>query len=167
MNPSNAASRLVKSLAQHDLRIVFAESCTGGLVSATLAEVPGVSEWLCGSAVTYRERTKTAWLDVSTEDLANHSAVSEPVAAQMAAGVLQRTPEADLAASITGHLGPGAPAEFDGVVFIGISRRAGDSIEIVSVTRHQLGGKSRVERQREAANFVLAHVAEWIATGAD
>ena len=102
MNPSAEALRLVERLAENNVRVVFAESCTGGLVAATLAEVPGVSEFLCGSAVTYREDTKCEWLGVSADDIARHSAVSESVAGQMAIGVLERTPEADLAASITG-----------------------------------------------------------------
>ncbi len=56
------AQRLVDVLKRLDTKIVFAESCTAGLVSATLARVPGVSAYLCGSAVTYRDEVKTAWV---------------------------------------------------------------------------------------------------------
>ena len=149
------AKQLFRLLKQHDMRIVFAESCTAGLVSATLAKVPGVSQWHCGSAVTYRSETKTEWLDVSESTLKRHTAVSEPVARQMAVGVLNKTPEAGLSAAITGHLGPDVPADFDGVVFIGIARRAGKGIKSVGVWRHQLQQQTRLQRQKEAAGLVF------------
>ncbi len=133
---------------------MFAESCTGGLISAQLAKIPGVSDWLCGSAVTYRCDTKIQWLGVSAGAIASHTAVSEPVASQMAEGVLARTPEASLAASITGHFGPDAPEGFDGVVFVGIAARSGEGAT-VKVRRHQLNHQERVDRQTEAAELVL------------
>ncbi len=149
------ADRLAEHLVTARQRIVFAESCTAGLVSATLAQVPGVSEWLCGSAVTYRARTKIAWLDVSEGDLHRLSAVSDEVARQMAMGVLARTPEADLSVSITGHLGPNAPTEADGLVFIGAARRVAWVVSTESVQRIMLKERDRVPRQREAAARVL------------
>ncbi len=118
-----AGKRLAALLQQHDTRIVFAESCTGGLVSATLAQTPGVSQWHCGSAVTYREATKSEWLNISLADIELHGVVSLEIARQMALGVLQVTPEADIAAAITGHLGPHAPADLDGVTFIALAQR--------------------------------------------
>ena len=160
MNPSAEALRLVEQLAERNQRVVFAESCTGGLVAATLAQVPGVSEVLCGSAVTYREATKSAWLGVSADDLSQYSAVSEPVARQMALGALEHTPEADLAASVTGHLGPDAPPELDGIIYIALAQRADSKPNIVSVTRHQLSETTRVVRQQEAACLVIGGVAD-------
>ena len=160
MHTLDTATQLAKTLAEHNLRVVFSESCTAGLVAASLARVPGVSEVLCGSAVTYREATKQQWLGVSSDDLQNSSAVSEPVARQMALGVLERTPEADIAASITGHLGPNAPTEVDGVVLIGLVRRVAEKAGTVSVTRHALIQKDRVARQQEAAELVLRLVTD-------
>ncbi len=113
-----AASELAQQLAARGVRVVFAESCTAGLASAVLATVPGVSQWHCGSAVTYREATKSSWLGVPPELIAQWGVVSEPVARQMALGVLRATPEADVAVAITGHLGPHAPVELDGVVYL-------------------------------------------------
>jgi len=100
-----AARQLAHRLAETRMRLVLAESCTGGLVAATLATIPGISQWFCGSAVTYRDQTKIDWLDVSATHLVHLTAVSEEVAGEMATGVLQGTQEADLAVSITGHLG--------------------------------------------------------------
>lgn len=117
------AQRAAGLLAAQQVRVVFAESCTAGLISASLSRVPGISAWLCGSAVVYQVPTKIAWLNVPAEMLAAHGDVSQPVAQALAEGVLQQTPHADLALSITGHLGPQAPAALDGVVVIGVAGR--------------------------------------------
>ena len=110
-------------LRQTGSRVVFAESCTAGLVTAALARVPGISESLCGSAVVYRLDTKSKWLEIPAELLADPGPVSDVIARLMAARVLAITPEADLAVSVTGHLGPGAPSDLDGVVYIGAAWR--------------------------------------------
>jgi PncC family amidohydrolase len=146
---------LAESLARRQLKIVFAESCTGGLVSAALAGIPGISEWLCGSAVTYRSETKVAWLGVDATQIAEHTAVCSEVALQMALGVLGNTPEADLALSITGHLGPDTPEGMDGVVFVGFARRSENGSPGTWVVRRELTTEGRLVRQREEASFVL------------
>ena len=115
--------RLALLLAKCDKNIVFAESCTGGLVAGALSVVPGISAHLCGGVVVYRNETKSAYLGISPRVLKTHGAVSGFVATLMAERVLEKTPEADLALSVTGHLGPQAPPELDGVVFIGIAAR--------------------------------------------
>jgi nicotinamide mononucleotide (NMN) deamidase PncC len=87
----------------------------------------------------------------------------------MAVGVLERTPEADLAASVTGHLGPDAPAALDGVIYVGVARRdpASSDVRVERILRHTLSNKSdavssplgvRHERQEQAAVFVLQAV---------
>jgi PncC family amidohydrolase len=149
-------------LAESQTRLVLAESCTAGLVAARLAQTPGVSAWFCGSAVVYREATKQAWLGVKPETLAAHTAVSSEVAREMAAGALARTAEAHVAASVTGHLGPDAPAGFDGVIFVGIARRTNAGSPDCKATRHQLAATERIARQEEAANLVLQHVLQAI-----
>lgn len=154
------ADRLAEHLAAARQRIVFAESCTAGLVAATLAQVPGISDWLCGSAVTYRAQIKIEWLDVSAHDLDRLSAVSEEVARQMASGVLARTVEADLALSVTGYMGPNAPAGLGGLVFIGAARRQADSIVAEPVQRTMLTQHDRVPRQHEATARVLQRADE-------
>ncbi len=123
-------------LKQSGQRVVFAESCTAGLVAASLARVPGISEHLCGSAVVYRLDTKSKWLEIPAVLLNDPGPVSEVVASLMAERVLALTPEADFAVSITGHLGPSAPSDLDGVVYIGVARReAPNGTDFTSVTR--------------------------------
>ena len=155
MSSDQAASALAEVLLKKQIRVVFAESCTAGLVSAKLAMTPRISDYHCGSAVTYREQTKQDWLDVSAADLAEFSAVSEPVALQMAYGVLNRTPEAEWSAAITGHLGPNAPDGFDGLVFVAVAKRTESGIVNFHADRHILKTVERVARQEEAAALVL------------
>ncbi|KAA5542222.1 CinA family protein [Roseiconus nitratireducens] len=154
MDLDTAARQLVDRLAEHDQRVVFAESCTGGLVAATLATIPGVSSYLAGSMVVYQEASKVRWLGVDQETLEKHTAVSAPVAHQMVSGILKATPHADLAASVTGHLGPNAPQGQDGTVFISALRRGGTP----RTWGFQLEAGKRVGRQREAALAVIQAV---------
>jgi PncC family amidohydrolase len=142
-------------------KVVFAESCTAGLVAAELATVAGISQHLCGSMVTYREPSKTAWLGVEPQALQEFSAVSQEVTDAMATGVLQRTNEASWSAAVTGHLGPGAPASLVGQIFITVARRepnepAGQIIKQIGL---RLRSSSRTERQAEAAAAVLETLA--------
>jgi nicotinamide-nucleotide amidase len=142
---STAAHALARQLRRQNKKIVFAESCTAGLCAATLSRIPGISSYLCGSLVVYRNATKVAYLGIDGALLEKVDAVSRETAQAMVESALSRTPEADLAVSITGHLGPGSPAGLDGVVFIGAQRRG----ETTIVTRlvHPLRTR-RVWRQR-------------------
>lgn len=156
---AEAARRAAETLQGSHQRVVFAESCTAGLASASLAAVPGISEHHCGSAVTYRNDTKHCWLGVRQTTLDEHTAVSAPVAQEMAQGVLSLTPEATIALSITGHLGPQAPAGFDGLVFIGVAVRDDGLVRVQEASRVQLTALPRLERQREAATRMLERLA--------
>ncbi len=155
MDIDTITSNLAHALVQRNLRVVFAESCTAGLVAATLARVPGISEYLCGSAVVYRDQTKLEWLGVSEADLETDTAVSEAITRQMAIGAIKKTSEADYAVSITGHLGPDAPADMDGVIFIGLAHRSGGGVPVNSVQRLQLTTQARHERQMEAVGLLM------------
>ena len=156
---SETAASLVDQLSRRNLRIVFAESCTGGLVAATLTQIPGVSNWLCGSAVTYQDETKQAWLNVPEHDLRECTAVSEQVTRVMAQQVLKKTPQAAISVAVTGHLGPDAPEEIDGVVFIACASR--DAAESVVATEQlRLTQNDRRSRQVEAAEAVLRFTIE-------
>lgn len=155
MSLAKLATQVAHQLACKKVRLVLAESCTAGLVSATLAQSPGISAWHCGSAVTYREATKVAWLGVDPVTIEEQTAVSELVAQQMANGVLRQTPEADLAGSITGHLGPNAPDASDGLVFIAIAWRRESEEPETTVVQFRLTSQDRLARQQEAAELVF------------
>mgnify|MGYP006138394627 FL=1 len=146
-------------------RLVIAESCTAGMVAGLLAQIPGVSQWLCGSAVTYRESVKKEWLGVSSTTLSNHLAESTETTCEMALGVLRRTAEANFSVAITGHLGPEAPPETDGQVYVAVAVRSGEGIEIYSTHRINLDSRERVARQYESADRVLRIAREAMAEG--
>ena len=164
-----AACRLAAALQAAGRRVVFAESCTGGLASSLMSEIPGVSESFCGSAVVYRNATKEAWLGVDGEWLSDPEIgpVSRQVAEAMAIGVLRSTPEADLAASITGHLGPQAPVALGGVVHISVAERDkadGGEDRVIAARRICLQAedddpvKLRGLRRSEAAGWLIEAV---------
>ena len=148
---SSPARRVARLLKVSDLKVVFAESCTGGLVSGALTKIPGISNHHCGGVVVYRNATKQAYLDIPADLLEDPGAVSEKVAGLMALRVLEKTPEADIAVSVTGHLGPNAPSDLDGLVFVGLARRAEKASRPPPVHVKQLRCRkkdSRVARQR-------------------
>lgn len=106
--------------------LAVAESCTGGLVGHRLTDVPGSSRYFLGAWVTYANEAKMNWLGVDREQLAAHGAVSEPVAALMAAGARRRA-GSDVALSLTGIAGPegGTPEKPVGTVVVGFASDRG------------------------------------------
>jgi nicotinamide-nucleotide amidase len=98
------------ALRERGLRIVTAESCTGGLVAAALTDVPGASAYVDRGFVTYSNAAKTEVLGVPPALLAAHGAVSEPVARALVAGALARS-GADVGVAITGIAGPDGGTE--------------------------------------------------------
>ena len=117
------AKRLLDRLKAAHLSVATAESCTGGLVVAALTHHPGSSGAVRGGFVTYSNEMKHGLLGVGTALLDRVGAVSEEVAAAMAAGALARS-GADLAVSITGIAGPGGATATKpvGLVWFGLAR---------------------------------------------
>ncbi len=107
---SNIAAELVGRLAERLLatggRVCCAESCTGGLISKTMTDLAGSSDWFDRGFVTYSNQAKSDMLAVPPPIIADYGAVSEPVAMAMASGALRHS-EADYAVAVTGVAGPG------------------------------------------------------------
>ena len=101
-----AAARVLECCRARRLKIATAESCTGGLVAAWLTDIPGSSDVVDRGFVTYSNDSKRAMLDVRSEVLDEHGAVSRPTAEAMARGALAHS-LADLSVAITGVAGPG------------------------------------------------------------
>lgn len=101
-----AADHVLQSCRKRGLKVVTAESCTGGLVAAAMTAIAGSSDVVERSFVTYSNEAKREMLGVPWDAILGHGAVSEPVARAMAAGALARS-HADVAVSITGIAGPG------------------------------------------------------------
>ncbi|MCW8986021.1 MAG: nicotinamide-nucleotide amidohydrolase family protein, partial [Thermoanaerobaculales bacterium] len=96
---------VLEGLRQRGQSLSVAESCTGGLLSAHLTDVPGASEVFLGGVVSYSNEAKENLIDVPHETLVEHGAVSEEVACAMAEGVRARF-GSDWGAGITGIAGP-------------------------------------------------------------
>ena len=102
----DAAERVLVSCRKAGLKVVTAESCTGGLVAAALTAIAGSSDVVERGFVTYANEAKHEMLGVGLDTLENHGAVSEPVARAMARGALTHS-LANIAVSVTGVAGPG------------------------------------------------------------
>ena len=98
-------SQLASALLKKQWHLSTAESCTGGLVAATITELAGSSEWFERGYVTYSNSAKSEDINVSQELIAQHGAVSDQVARAMAIGAKQSS-NSDIALSITGIAGP-------------------------------------------------------------
>src|SRR3954452_20684142 len=104
------ARALLDLCRRKGLKLAAAESCTGGLLAATLTEIPGSSDVFERGFVTYSNDAKEAMLGVAPLTLVMHGAVSGETAQAMARGTLAHAP-VDLAAAITGIAGPGGAVE--------------------------------------------------------
>jgi nicotinamide-nucleotide amidase len=131
------------------LTCAAAESCTGGLVSHLITQVPGSSEYFLGSIVSYRNEVKVNVLNVSREDLERYGAVSEEVAKAMLKGVLHLT-GADVGMAATGIAGPdgGSDEKPIGTVWI-----------CVGTADHQETNMMRFPFDRDGNKMISAKIA--------
>ncbi len=115
---------VVKTLIHNKITISTAESCTGGLISDRLTNVPGVSSVYIGGLVAYSNIQKINLLEVKEKTLLDHGAVSEKTAIEMASGARKRF-DSDVGISTTGIAGPegGSPEKPVGLVYIGFSSK--------------------------------------------
>jgi CDP-diacylglycerol--glycerol-3-phosphate 3-phosphatidyltransferase len=149
------ARELGERLTAKRLTLAVAESCTGGLVAALVTDQPGSSAYFLGGVVSYSDAAKRDLLGVPEELLRREGAVSEPVAKAMAAAARERF-GSDLAASVTGVAGPGAPGSSKpvGLTFVGVASHLG-----TRVSRFEFAG-DRWRNRRRAAEECLRLVLE-------
>lgn len=131
MELADLATRLLARMRARGEMIATAESCTGGLIAATLTEVPGSSDVVDRGFVTYSNAAKIDMLGIRPATLKAFGAVSEEIAAEMAAGALARS-RAAVAIAVTGIAGPGG-SEFkpEGRVCFGLADAGGVRTETV------------------------------------
>jgi nicotinamide-nucleotide amidase len=117
----DVAAAVVAALRSTERTLAVAESCTGGLLGARVTAVPGASHVFLGGVIAYANEVKVRQVGVSEASLAEHGAVSEAVALQLATGVAERL-GADAGVGITGVAGPGGGTETKpvGTVWIGV-----------------------------------------------
>ncbi|MEZ6142726.1 MAG: competence/damage-inducible protein A [Zavarzinella sp.] len=141
---------VVEELIRRKLSISTAESLTAGLIANRIGQVPGASSVLHGGFVTYTNETKQALLGVPGELLAEHGAVSEPVARAMAIGCRERL-QTNFALSSTGLAGPTTGGENQpvGTVFVALAWDGGCEVQ------HHTWGGTRTEIQSRTAKMAL------------
>jgi nicotinamide-nucleotide amidase len=140
------------------LHLATAESCTGGGIAARLTDIPGSSDVLVGGIIAYDNRVKEEQLGVPASLIAEHGAVSEPVARAMALGVTRRL-GVELGVAVTGIAGPGGGSDDKPVGLVYLATAVG---EVVTATRQVFPGDRAEIRARtvQAALFRLLKAVE-------
>ncbi len=138
------AEAIIDKAGAEGLIVTSAESCTGGMISAALTDVPGSSAVVDRAFVTYSNDAKVEMLGVDPRLISRWGAVSCPVALSMARGALNRS-NADIAVSVTGIAGPsGGNAEKPvGLVWFGLARRTAGAQPVVRFERRVFSAGSR------------------------
>ncbi len=156
------AASVGRLLKERGKTLALAESCTGGMVSSLLTDVPGSSAYFLGTVVSYADFAKEALLDVSRETLREHGAVSEEAAREMARGARRRF-DSDLAASVTGIAGPdgGSPQKPVGTVFFAVADREGRE-----QAKKRFFGGDRATVRRASSMFSLEMIRRFLTNGA-
>ena len=146
-------SVLIKELTKRNETIVFAESCTGGLLSSSLTSISGSSQVFQGSIVSYSNELKNSLLNISEEKLTKYGAVSEEVCEAMAINVKEKL-GADWAIAISGIAGPngGSQDKPVGLVYISIS---GPNNHLTTIKKQFNSTRNRLEIQTLSVNVCL------------
>jgi nicotinamide-nucleotide amidase len=145
--------------------IAVAESCTGGLMTSRLTDVPGSSDYVERGVVCYSNRSKVEWLGVPESLLVEHGAVSEPVARTMAEGIRSRA-GTNVGAGITGIAGPGGGTPEKPVGTLAIAIVTDDDARVR--TLKFFGGRELVKFQaaQAAMNMLRLMLMDRVARGA-
>lgn len=150
-----------QALTSRGWRVALAESCTGGLVTTRLTDVAGSSAYVDRTAVTYSNTAKVDMVDVPPALIAEHGAVSEPVAAAMAEGVRRRA-AVEIGVAITGIAGPGGGSEAKPVGLVWFAVAGPDGV----VTRRALFPGDRAQVRAFASSMALDSLRRYLAGGA-
>lgn len=118
--------KIAKILISNNLKLSIAESCTGGLLSSKMTDVSGSSAYTTLNLITYSDKVKRDFLNVSQDSLLKYSAVSKNVAEEMVKGLLNLS-GSDIALVTTGVAGPGKDEALNpvGLVYIGFAYKKG------------------------------------------
>ena len=148
---NNLANKLVKKLIKKKLRISFAESCTGGMLSSTITSVSGSSKIFNLGFVTYSNKAKINILKVPKRIIVKHGAVSQECCLSMVKN-LSKISKANISVSITGIAGPNGGTKLKpvGLVYIGIKK--GNKIII---KENLFKNKNRISIQKATVNTSL------------
>ncbi len=153
-----AVHQVLEGACDRNLKLVTAESCTGGMLASLLTDVDGRGHAFERGFVPYTDDAKHALLDVPLTLLERFTAVSAPVAEAMATGALARS-GGDIALSITGFAGRGAANEEPGLVYFALARRD-SAVRIEEAHFGDIGrGPVRIACLRKALEMLCSEVA--------
>jgi len=153
MNAAPMALKTGSRLLESGLTLSTAESCTGGLVSKLLTDVPGSSAYYMGGIISYSNESKIKLLGVRKDTLKDFGAVSSETALEMADGV-RKALSTDLSLAVTGIAGPGGGSEEKplGTVFIACAKEGRDTL---SMGFHFKGTRAEIRAQSAEAALEL------------
>jgi len=152
---TSLAARVIEENRSAGRRIAVAESCTGGLVSAALTEIPGSSDVFVAGIVTYADEAKMSLLSVAQDVIETFGAVSLATAWAMAHGAVEKT-GADVAVAITGIAGPSGGSERKPVGTVVFARSiAGEEADNAKVDQRAFGDLGRSGIRLQAALCAL------------
>ena len=155
--------KVVCKLLEKNLTITTAESCTGGLIAATIVNVSGASGCFNEGYITYANEAKVRVLGVKEESIRSFGVVSNVVVTEMAEGALKRA-NSDVAVAVSGIAGPlgGSPEKPVGTVYIGICLRnkTDKSLKKTSYEFHFEGDRSEIRNKtvEEALKIILSAI---------
>lgn len=146
-------------LIQNKLTIATAESCTGGLLSSKLTDVPGSSAYTKLNFVTYANEAKHEILGVSWDILNTYGAVSEECAQAMAEG-LQKVTNCDIALCTTGIAGPdgGTKEKPVGLVYIGLNYKGITTVKEIKLPSSYTRTQMKEEFANHALKFAISNI---------
>jgi nicotinamide-nucleotide amidase len=150
----NTALTLFELLSAHGLKLVTAESCTGGMVAAAITDIAGSSAVFDRGFVTYSNAAKIEMLSVPFDLIMQFGAVSENVAVAMAQGALLHS-AADISVAVTGIAGPGGASAQKpvGLVHFAVATR-----DTVIATVKQFGDLSRAKIRQQSVDHAIDQV---------
>ncbi len=151
---------VARLLERHGRTVATAESCTGGLLAKRLTDVPGSSAYYLRGYISYSNEAKSDQLDVPPELIAEHGAVSEPVARAMASGC-RTAANADFALATTGIAGPGGGTPPDkpvGLVYLGFAAPATVEVKRLLLGEHLTRDEIRDRACNAALNLLRLHL---------
>ena len=154
----NKSKKIVNLLKRKKLKIAFAESCTGGLLSSAITSVSGSSKVFTMGLVTYSNQAKTSILKVPKQIIKKHGAVSAQCCSSMVSN-LSKISKSNICVSITGIAGPGGGSKKKpvGLVYVGIKKS-----NRIEVKRYLFKNKGRSYIQKATVNKSLVSILSFL-----
>jgi len=160
LNSQKLSKKLLEACYKKDIKLLTAESCTGGLLSANITGVAGSSTVFSYGFICYSDESKRKFLNVSDKTITSYGAVSYETVKQMLAGLCNQAKSTSLTIAISGVAGPsGSVSKPVGLVFIGVKISSCQTEKIVefnfgNIERNKIQQKSVDEALKMSINII-------------